>query len=70
MDIAELNPLVDLILVDFGVPGIAWFKAFWLFVLLLLLPHIKGWTQLLFGFACLAYFALTAIHIWMLPPLL
>ena len=66
----ELNPIVDLILADQGVLGIALFKAFWLVVLWFLLPYMRSWTQKLFVFACLAYFCLTLIHVWYLSPLL
>ena len=68
--IDELNPVVDAILVDQGIWGIGLFKAFWLLVLLLLLPRIQGWTQALLAFACLVYFALTLLHLWHLSPLL
>lgn len=68
--IAELNPVIDLVQADYGILGVVLLKAFWLFVLMLLLPYIRGWTQLLLGLACLAYFAVTVIHIWMLSPLL
>ena len=68
--IAELNPVVDLILADNGILGVVLFKAFWLFVLMFLLAYIRGWMQLLLGLACLAYFAVAVLHIWMLSPLL
>jgi hypothetical protein len=67
---AELNPFIDSLLASYGIVGVALFKAFWLGALLLLLPHIKGWTQMLLAFACAAYFALTVLHIWNLSPLL
>jgi hypothetical protein len=66
----ELNPIVDLVLVEFGVWGVSLLKAFWLLVLYFLLPHIRGWTQALLTFASLAYFALTLLHLWHLSPLL
>lgn len=69
-DIAEMNPLLGTVLAAFGLPGLALVKAFWLVVLLLLLSHIRGWTQVLFSAACLTYVALTAVHIWHLSPLL
>jgi hypothetical protein len=68
--IEELNPIVDSVLSAYGIWGIALFKALWLGVLLVLLPHIRGWTRMLLAFACLAYFALTVLHIWNLSPLL
>jgi hypothetical protein len=66
----ELNLVVDLVLAEYGILGIVLLKSFWLVGLMFLLPYIKGWTQLLLGLACLAYFAVTVIHIWMLSPLL
>ena len=70
LGMTELNLLVDLVLADHGILGVVLLKTFWLVVLMFLLPYIRGWTQLLLGLACLAYFAVTVIHIWMLPPLL
>ena len=67
---AELNPVIDSLLSAYGIAGVALFKAFWLGVLFFLLPHIKGWTQILLACACAAYFALTVLHIWNLSPLL
>jgi hypothetical protein len=66
----ELNPVVDVVLVDFGVGGVSALKAFWLVVLWFLLPHISGWKQALLALASLVYFALTLLHIWFLSPLI
>jgi hypothetical protein len=70
LGMTELNLVVDLILADYGILGVALFKSFWLVGLMFLLPYIRGWTQLLLGLVCLAYFALTVVHTWMLSPLL
>lgn len=67
---SELNPLVDTVLTQNGVWGVVVLKAFWLVVLLPLLPHIRGWTQLLLALACFVYFVLTLLHIWHSSPLL
>lgn len=66
----ELNPVVDAVLVDYGVGGVTLVKAFWLVVLWFLLPHITGWKQALLALASLVYFALTLLHIWFLSPLI
>jgi hypothetical protein len=68
--ITELNPVVDLVLADYGILGVVLLKSFWLVGLMFLLPYIRGWTQFLLGLACLAYFAVAVLHIWMLSPLL
>lgn len=68
--IAEVNPIVDLIISYFGIWGLAVFKVLWILMLMPLLPYIKGWTQAMLGLACLAYFVLTIAHIWFLSPLL
>ena len=68
--IAEVNPVADLIISMYGVAGLGLFKAFWLLALLAFLPFVRGFTQALLGFACLAYFLLTIAHIWFLSPLL
>ncbi|MCZ6888382.1 MAG: DUF5658 family protein [Gammaproteobacteria bacterium] len=61
--IGEMNPVVSMLLTQYGVLGIALFKGFWLLLLLLLLSRIAGWTQKLFVCACLIYIALAAYHI-------
>ena len=66
----ELNPVVDVVLVDFGVGGVSVLKALWLVALWFLLPHINGWKQGLLALASLVYFALTLLHIWFLSPLI
>ena len=66
----ELNPFVSMLLDEFGILGVALFKAFWLLVLLGLLPYVKGWTQKFFELACVVYLLLTALHLWNLSPLL
>ena len=68
--VSELNPVVDVVLVDYGVGGVSLLKAFWLLVLFFLLPHMTGWKQALLAVATLVYFALTLLHIWYLSPLL
>ena len=68
--VTELNPVVDVVLVDYGVGAVSLLKAFWLLVLFFLLPHMKGWKQALLAVATLIYFALTLLHIWYLSPLL
>lgn len=68
--IAELNPIVDLIISYFGIWGLAAFKALWIIMLMPLLPFVRGWTQAMLALACLAYFVLTIGHIWFLSPLL
>ncbi len=61
--IGEMNPVVSMLLTQYGVLGIALFKGFWLLLLLLLLSRITGWTQKLFACACLIYIALAVYHI-------
>jgi len=70
LGIGELNPLVETINLEYGIFGVTLFKALWIFVLLLLLPFIRGWIQMLFAITCLIYFAVTLLHLLNLPPLL
>lgn len=66
----ELNPIVDGMLSQYGILGVAVFKTFWLAVLLALLPFVHGWSQKFLAVACSAYLVLTVLHIWFLSPLL
>lgn len=68
--IAEVNPFADLIIANYGIWALALFKAFWILMLLPLLPHVKGWTRVLLALACAVYGVLTIAHIWFLSPLL
>lgn len=68
--IAELNPVVAQLHTAYGMSGIALCKAALLGLLLVLLPHIRGWLRVLFAAACLIYLVLTGIHVWYLAPLL
>lgn len=68
--IAELNPIVDQLHLQFGMSGITLLKAGFLTLLYWLLPHIRTWTQALFALACTVYLGLTVTHLWYLVPLL
>ena len=68
--IAEVNPFAELIIANSGIWTLALFKAFWILMLLPLLPHVKGWTRALLALACTVYGVLTIAHVWFLSPLL
>ncbi len=60
----ELNPIVAALLDAHGISGLVLFKGFWLVLLLILLPYIKGWLQWLYGFVSVAYLLLSAYHLY------
>lgn len=68
--VGELNPIVELLLLEYGMAGVIVPKLFWMTVLLLLLPYIRGWTRALFAMTCTVYLALTVVHLSQLTPLL
>jgi Domain of unknown function (DUF5658) len=70
LGIDELNPIVEALFSAYGIASIAAFKLLWLVILLVLIPHIRGWTQAFLAFACVVYLGLTALHIARLSPLL
>lgn len=70
LGIAEINPVVELMIASYGFWSLGVFKAFWLVILLSLLPYIRGWTQVLFTLTCMIYFILALSHIIYLSPLL
>ena len=70
MGIGELNPIVEVIHAAWGMIGVVIPKVVFLTMLFFLLPWIRAWTRLLFGFTAAVYLALTVVHIWYLSPLL
>lgn len=70
MGIGELNPIVEVVHATWGMIGVVIPKVVFLTMLFFLLPWIRAWTRLLFGFAAAVYLALTVVHIWYLSPLL
>jgi len=70
LGIAELNPAAEMLISTYGVWGLALFKASWIVVLALLIPFIRGWTQVLLGLCCLVYVSVIFAHIAFLSPLL
>lgn len=70
LGIGELNPFIESLLARYGLVGLGMLKLFWISVLLILLPYIRGWLHQLLMLACLVYLALTVVHIARLSPLL
>lgn len=68
--VAELNPLVDLVISNYGIWTLGLIKAFWIMALAFFIPYIRGWTQALLGLSCIAYLIVTILHVANLSPLL
>jgi hypothetical protein len=70
LGVGELNPIVAMAHATWGMAGVAMPKVLFLAMLFFLLPWIRNWTRMLFGFATSVYLALTVVHIWYLSPLM
>jgi hypothetical protein len=62
MGVAEANPISAWIAERWGVTGLTVHKLIWLAAIVFLLPHIRGWTYALLGFACAVYAGLLVVH--------
>ena len=62
MGIEEANPISAWIADRWGVTGLTLHKLVWLVAIVYLLPHIRGWTYALLGFACAVYGGLIVVH--------
>ena len=60
----ELNPIVALLLESHGMTGLVVVKGFWMVLLLLLLPYVRGWVQWLYALVVFAYLLLSVYHLY------
>ena len=60
----ELNPLVARLLEAHGINGLMLIKGFWLALLLVLVPYLRGWVQWLYASVSTAYVLLAAYHLY------